>query len=283
MRNAENKKHLIEFLYDQWQSDAYASHIGSLIMYDVCGEYCTKLQAMGNKVLSEPVPELYSSQEEADTRVILHCTYATEHMSRQEVLCVRSPDTDVLVLLLYYVHLFLQTVYFDTGVGNKQRLISVGPIADALGPAVVKALPSFHAFTGADCTSTFIGKGKRRTFKILTQSSSFTDAFYQLEESLENVSSEMLCNLQKYVCCMYGRPKMEDGNKVRSVMFESRYSKDLNSSNIGIDLSLLPLCASSLHLHILRANYQCYVLKNAHKPYSDIPSPTQHGWVTDDA
>lgn len=174
-------------------------------------------------------------------------------------------------------------MYFDTGVGNKRRLIPVGPIADALGPAVVKALPSFHAFTGADCTSAFIGKGKRRPFKILTQSSSFTDAFHQLGESLENVSSEMLCNLQKYVCCMHGRPKMEDVNKVRSVMFQSRYSKDLNGSNIGIDLSLLPPCASSLHLHILRANYQCYVWKNAHKPYSDIPSPTQHGWVTDDA
>ena len=47
------------------------------------------------------------------------------------------------------------------GTGNHRRLISVNNIATATGDDVVRALLGFHAFTGSDCTSAFVGKGKK--------------------------------------------------------------------------------------------------------------------------
>ena len=49
---------------------------------------------------SEPVPQLKSNQEEADTRLILHCIHAARGGVQSIVVC--SPDTDVIVLLLHH-------------------------------------------------------------------------------------------------------------------------------------------------------------------------------------
>ena len=49
------------------------------------------------------VPDLHSSQEEADTRIILHCVYIaqTAEVTKTHVV-VRSPDMNVFVLLLHF-------------------------------------------------------------------------------------------------------------------------------------------------------------------------------------
>lgn len=46
-----------------------------------------------------PMPELFTTQEEADTRLLLHCAHATDY-SRHII--IRSPDTDVFVLALAF-------------------------------------------------------------------------------------------------------------------------------------------------------------------------------------
>ena len=43
--------------------------------------------------------------------------------------------------------------------GNKKRVISLGPIVNAVGDAKAEALPGFHAFAGADVTVRYAGKG----------------------------------------------------------------------------------------------------------------------------
>ena len=51
------------------------------------------------KVIVSNLTDLFSSQEEADTRMLLHAVHLA---STYERIIIRSDDTDVLVLLLYY-------------------------------------------------------------------------------------------------------------------------------------------------------------------------------------
>ena len=60
------------------------------------------------------VKELNSNQEEADTRMMLHVKYSGNHNGSLVVLV--SPDTDVLVLLIYHFsELGVSELYFKTG------------------------------------------------------------------------------------------------------------------------------------------------------------------------
>jgi len=46
--------------------------------------------------------ELYSTQEEADTRLLLHAIHASQNHSS---VIIRCDDTDVMILLIYYCSL----------------------------------------------------------------------------------------------------------------------------------------------------------------------------------
>ena len=61
--------------------------------------------------------ELCSPQEEADTRIILHCLHVSEHDATLDII-IRSPDTNVIILLLQYGCQIAGKVYFDPGTGN---------------------------------------------------------------------------------------------------------------------------------------------------------------------
>ena len=72
--------------------------------------------------------DLFSSQEEADTRIILHTVSLSETCNNLVVPC---DDTDVLVLLVYYcsAQMLSPTVYMHSGHSgkytNKQKFIPV--------------------------------------------------------------------------------------------------------------------------------------------------------------
>ncbi|KAK7068630.1 hypothetical protein SK128_011191 [Halocaridina rubra] len=61
--------------------------------------------------------------------------------------------------------------YFVTGVGNKKRVITLEPVVNALGAAKAEALPGFHAFSGANITGRFAGKGKKTFWQALNRCS----------------------------------------------------------------------------------------------------------------
>ena len=80
---------------------------------------------------------------------------------------IRSPDTDVFLLLLVFVNSFSGPIYMDTGSADHRRIIDLGKIRADIGDDVCKALLGLHTFTGSDTTSAFMGKGKIRPFKIM--------------------------------------------------------------------------------------------------------------------
>lgn len=102
--------------------------------------------------------DLKSSQEEADTLVIL---YGAELCRNGFRIDIYSSDTDVLVLALSE----LQLVGFDTcmilGTGDHRRYVVLREIYSVLGELKVSALKALHALSGCDTTGVIRGKGKK--------------------------------------------------------------------------------------------------------------------------
>lgn len=96
--------------------------------------------------------------EEADTRLVLHMLreYQVHH---QRSILVKSVDTDVVVLLIYYYDRFVPEqdllVLVELGHGNKTRIISVTKIAKSLKDKVCRNLPFLHALTRCDTINSF--------------------------------------------------------------------------------------------------------------------------------
>jgi hypothetical protein len=282
MLNADNKTQLIRLLLSEWQTSKYARILRGRHVYFVCEEKCVSLTSYeGVTVTVSPVEELHSDHEEADTRIVLHCLYAAQTALAETRVVVRSPDTDVLVVLLHYASSIGQPLFFDTGVGNKRRLVNVMEIASAIGPQICQALPAFHSFTGCDYTSAFVRRGKLRPFQLLKEHPEFVQLFSRLGDAA-CLEYTVMHQIERFVCHMYGKPAQCDTNKLRVEMFCSRY--DVQSDNgkftvpDGLDVSLLPPCQSSLVMHAKRANYVAHIWRNSHVAYPNIPTPEGYGW-----
>lgn len=83
------------------------------------------------------MPALVTTQEEADTRILLHCSHAADY-SRHVV--IRSPDTEVFILALSFYKEIGTRLYFQTGKGTSTRTVEVQRIHEQLGASVCDAL-----------------------------------------------------------------------------------------------------------------------------------------------
>ena len=115
------------------------------------------------------------SQEEADTRILLHCLHAA-YCGYTKV-AIRTIDTDVVVLAIScFSKLCLDELWIHFGVGKNVRLIAAHEIACALGPAKSAALPVVYCLTGCDTVSSFSGKGKKSAGEAWNCYTEATDA-----------------------------------------------------------------------------------------------------------
>ena len=152
--------------------------------------------------MAECEKDLCSDQEEADTRIILHLLHIAKETQEDVPIVVRSPDTDVFVLLVHFSHRIKQKVLFDTGVGNIRHLTEVQKVSASLGEDMCAALPALRAFSGSDSTSAFVGKGKQIPLKTLKEQSDFFEVFTALGRSLE-IPSYIFDSLEHFVCLLY--------------------------------------------------------------------------------
>ena len=94
---------------------------------------------------------LEGRHEQADTRTILQCvrTMATN-------MVVSARDTDILVMLIAYLHLMTcYRIWIKAGTAKKQNFIPAHSIVEHLqmNSEVLEILPCFRALTGSDTTS----------------------------------------------------------------------------------------------------------------------------------
>ena len=145
----------------------------------------------------------------------------------------------------------------------------------------LKLLP--HSFSQNHCKC-FVRCGKVTPYKTLLSFPQSKSTFESLASNTD-VSQATLDELEHFVCCMYGKSNYSDVNKLRYDMFRQKFKTTKGqtlSSTDGVDLSLLPPCKSSLHMHILRCNYQAYIWNMSNVAFPNIPSPENKGWRIDE-
>ena len=148
------------------------------------------------------------------------------------------------------------------------------------------ALPGLHAFTGCDFTASFLGKGKVKPYDIVETSTEFQDTFSQLGTDSVDTTEEIWNGLEKFVCALYGKRKLNSVDEVRYTMFLDKYKPQNEKKpfhNIkGFNAGGLPPCLSVLRQKILRSNYVASIWKNANKPVPTRLKPDENGWRLQD-
>ena len=86
---------------------------------------------------------LQSTQEEANTKLLLHAVDATSHGASS--VAIHSPDTDVFILALRRYPDLCRNTTFVTGTGQIRRTLPLQRIYRSLRPIEVSALPELHA------------------------------------------------------------------------------------------------------------------------------------------
>ena len=145
------------------------------------GEVVKVVQGEGVSCLEE----LSSTQEEADTRLLLHSIVLSRDHFR---IIVRCDDTDVLVLLLYYLskEMLANEVYMHAGHSGKditkERYIPIHQIFSKLGNSICHCLPSMHALSECDTTSALHRLGKRTAYSVLAKNAHALHGLAQFED-----------------------------------------------------------------------------------------------------
>ena len=154
-------------------------------------------QTKGN--VDVPNSLLTHSQEEADTLLLLHAL----NVPSDAELVISSPDTDVLVLLVYMYKSLPKSTTFITGKSRLKRSISVENIYNNLGPKHASALLGFHALTGSDISGKFAGRTKDSCFKAFQScDDDILDALVMLRSDTD-LSTEVCSQLECFVCILY--------------------------------------------------------------------------------
>lgn len=219
------------------------------------------------KTVATPVEELKSSQEEADSRLILH----TKHMADNghNTVIIQTSDTDVELLACYHKKDINCRIILVKSGNVRNKYVDINCVEENLDPFLRNALLGLHAFTGCDSTSSFMRKGKLKPLKLITENPSHREAMAQLGNSFE-VTNDLHHAMEMFVSDLYGFP----GDSVNECRYQVYYKKTRKSSG-------LPPTKNCLSKHTERANYQTAIWKRALQANPEVPSPVGHGWKSD--
>jgi hypothetical protein len=211
------------------------------------------------------IDALKATQEEADTRLILHAEDACRNGYERVLLHCR--DTDVLVLTLGFRDRLPRQIWMYTGATGKRPYIPVHEISlpDEVVKnmiAFLKNMIAFHAMTGCDTVSQFAGKGKKTAWKVFTKEPETLSKLGSME-----LTPTVRSGAEKFACRLYIKD-CDSINEARQHIFVQGKKS----------LDALPSTKDALDKHISRANYQALVWKEALTPSPELPSPTDSGW-----
>ena len=177
LRNDLNKKELFYFLADRIPMVNFGD--GKVVII-------TK----GEQVLSSPPLDDVSfvapcNHDEADTRILLHVLDATQ--SGFTKVGVRTVDTDVIAIGIGAFESIegIEEFWVFFGTGVNRRVFAIHEIVSSLGSNRSGALPMFHAFTGCDTVSSFLGKGKKSAWQTSIHYDDVTTAFLACSSTSE--------------------------------------------------------------------------------------------------
>lgn len=207
---------------------------------------------------------LCSTQEEADTRIVLHAVDAAKK-NFQRVIFI-SRDTDVLVLMV--MHATTPEVWLSAGTGTKPRYVPVHTIKQTLTPEILAGMPAFHALTGCDTTSRMFGTGKKTAWKVFISN---IQTLVTFGTGSQAAIAPQLKSAEAFVIKMYSsNSSAELTDSLRATMFHSVSEPER-----------LPPTSNALHFHMLRCWYQVQVWRQANISRPLLPDPLKSGWKID--
>lgn len=167
--------------------------------------------------------------EEADTKMSVHLRHALNTGSR--TILVTTRDTDIVVILTGLFHALttdFEGIDIWIGFGSRKdfRYYHVNTLYQEWGERRCRALPFFHAFSGSDTTSQFLGRAKSRTWQTWCAFPDVTAAFMITSEQPFihlNTSSAMFSLIERFVCLLYDTSSAHSNvNDLRRDMFTTR-------------------------------------------------------------
>lgn len=171
----------------------------------------------GARSYHEDVEILTSSQEEADTLLILHALHSagtgnTIHiLSPARYQCLHISFTSI-------TRSWRGCMCVIIGVDAKQRIVPLKPIYDAIGKHMAEALRGSHCMTGCDTTGRFSGKGKLTCWNALKKCDHHvTNAFKELGKEMEP-SEDVYASVEEFVCRLYAAKS--EMTKVKDLRWE---------------------------------------------------------------
>ena len=153
LRVDDNKTELFKFL---------TQHVTCLTVDEGKVLYATSAQDVLSSTCQAELSNLTPySQEEADTRLILHAADAVAQGKRK--VSVRTVDTDVVVLAAtFFSQMKPDEMWIAFNTEKNFRFIPIHEIVFSFTPKTCFSLLAFHAFTGCDTVPSFGGRGKKQ-------------------------------------------------------------------------------------------------------------------------
>lgn len=216
LTNAENKLDLIKFLVSEWSTnDRHVAVFKDKIIFITVEDKAFSIKVSRGSMKIDPVPELESQQEEADTKMFLCAAHASSW--GYESVKIVTVDSDVAILSIYYQKRLDLSIYLEMGTGTKTKLFDIKN--NEIDDDLQEVLPSLHALTGCDSTSCFNGVGKVKSKTILMSDERFVAAAKLLGEC-DEVSNDVEGIIEEYVCKLYGS-SLTSVNQTRYQLFTS--------------------------------------------------------------
>ena len=215
------------------------------------------------------------NHSEADTRIFLHLQHAVAQ--GHQTAYVRTVDSDVVVLAIrFFSTLGLSELWVCFGTGKTIRDIPIHDICSLLGPSMSLALPLFHALTGCDTTSQFLGCGKKTAWASWQNTPGLTETLVALTNEPNHFSLESLHmqKLERFVVIMYSKGcGLAKVNEARHRLFTSG-KKSLEN---------IPPTQAALFEHIKRSLLQAsFYWNQSTSVHQVIPDFGEWGWQKED-
>ena len=165
-------------------------------------------------------------------------------------------------------------VWVAFGTGKNFRYLAAHQIAASLGTEKSLALPMFHALTGCDTVSGFVGHGKKTAWTIWNSFPDLTAALLELAHAPAEISEQCMHIIERFVILIYDRTSTcTDVNQARKKLFAKTSC-----------VKRIPPTRAALEQHVKRAVFQGgHVWGQSLVPDPVLPSPSSWGWIKTDA
>ena len=201
---------------------------------------------------------------------LLIATTAVRYADLKTTIVV-GEDTDLIVLLCYYVDLQAHNLFFhtqDKSTTHKSRLWNMKVLKENLGSRICKSLLFIHAISGCDTTSRLFGIEKGTALKKCLISKAFqknSDVFSDESSTADKVAIEG----EKAILVLYGGKSEDNLNRLRY----QRFCEKTAAKTTQLQSEVLPPTSAAAKFHSFRVYFQVQQWQG-----STFLRPTDWGW-----